>query len=421
MDVLKNTSAIVNGVFPKSEMLVLKSFLKALTNSLESSVKKAEGGAPIVGYHFAFPIELFLSYNIVPVCFEATSYLLAALLPQGSEHYYDIAENFGHPFHSCTSQKGVIGMTLDGLFDFDAITSPTAPCDNTIASYPAIKRIYEKKTNKEVPFIIGDMPNIPRSERSAKYFGKELVSMNEQLGKAIGQEPDYEKLKSIINYNNQSLGYISEINELKKAVPCPTESILCPAMTGSIPLLFGAEKENFFKEVLRITSERYKKKQRASGEEKVRALWPYMSVFFDISLCEWLDREVGMSVLFDLFSYLFFDPIDTTQSIDQIIEGLAKQALSYPMTYQSQSFADAMIESSVFLAREYKADCAIFTNHLGCKQGVSLTQLVREALREELNIPMLTLDIDVGDKRFTSVQTVKKEISNFVNTLNLKK
>jgi hypothetical protein len=43
--------------------------------------------------------------------------------------------------------------------------------------------------------------------------------------------------------------------------------------------------------------------------------------------------------------------------------------------------------------------------------------LLREALREEVGIPMLSVDLDIGDARYTSIQTIKKEISNFVNAL----
>ena len=66
---------------------------------------------------------------------------------------------------------------------------------------------------------------------------------------------------------------------------------------------------------------------------------------------------------------------------------------------------------------EYKADCAIFTNHLSCKSLQPIVQLLREALREELGIPLLSIDIDVGDKRVSPFRTIKKEIDTFLKTL----
>ncbi len=412
LQTIKNTSLIVEGVFA-DQMQILKAFLRGLNKTVGKCVKGAEEGLPVIGHHFAFPGELFQAYDCVPIVLEACTYMLAALLTTGSEHFYDVAETAGHPFHSCTSQKGVIGMSLDNLIKFDALVFPTAPCDNTNASYPIISKY------NVTQMIVGDMPSY-HNEKAYQYFGKELLHMNETLSKFLNQKPDYEKFLKGIEYNNQALKYLSEINELKKSVPSPFTSILCPCCTGAYPLLSPEDKAQFFKEVLDIGKKRYKNKESIIGGEKVRAIFPYMSVFFDIALGEWMD-QLGMNVLFDLFSYLYFDPIDTSKGVDFAMQGLARQAMEYPMTRQSQGMADKMIQDAVFLAKEYKADCAIFTSHIGCKQGVSLVQLVREALRDEVGIAMLNIDCDVGDKRFTSVNTIKKEIQNFIQTLDLKK
>ena len=411
-ETLKNTSTILDMAFSE-QMEILRSFVRYVLKTLELQVKKAEEGFPVIGHHFAFPGELFRAYDCVTVVLEACTYLLAALSTTGSEPYYEIADSYGHPYHACTSQKGIIGMSIEKLFEFDILATPTAPCDNTMASYPVIQQYQYAK------MIIGDMPSY-HSERGYKYFGKELRIMNDEVSKTLNQDPDYETLIKNIEFNNQALQYLSEINELKKNIPSPFTSILCPATTGSYPILLPEDKANFFKEVLEIGKKRYKNGEEILGGEKIRAIFPYMSVFFDIALCEWMD-QLGMNVLFDLFSYLYFDPIDTSKGIDHIFTELARQAMEYPMTRQSQGFADKMIEDSVFLAKEYSAQCAVFTSHLGCKQGVSLIQLVREALRDEAGIPMLTIDIDVGDKRFTSAQTIKKELINFIHTLDLDK
>ncbi|MFO7797203.1 MAG: 2-hydroxyacyl-CoA dehydratase family protein, partial [Promethearchaeia archaeon] len=63
------------------------------------------------------------------------------------------------------------------------------------------------------------------------------------------------------------------------------------------------------------------------------------------------------------------------------------------------------------------ADCFIFTSHIGCKQFGSVPQVLREALREEVGIPMLTIDLDVGDKRFTSMKIIRDKLNMFAKTL----
>lgn len=412
------TLELVEGGPANDQLSVLKAFLKNMKSCVARYIKGAEEGLPIIGHHFAWPTEIFCCYDFVPVVFEGIPYILSALLPEGSEPYYDISDGFGHPYHTCTSQKGTMGMMLDGLFEFDVISSPTSPCDNTFGSYPVIHQLYKDKSKKNIPFIVADMPYY-RDDRSYDYFGQELGRVVDEVGKAIGQEPDYNKLKRAVEINNDCLTYVSEINELKRLTPNPIESMLCPLMTAVLAFIPGQpERASFFKEVLEIGKKRAKNGERAHpGEEKIRTVWPYMSIFFDIGFCEWLDRELGMTMLFDIFNYLFFDPIDTSKGIEHIYKGLARQSMNYPMVRQSATFCDDLLDDFVMLSKEYKADCAIFTSHIGCKQSVSVIQLLREALRDEVGIPMLTIDLDIGDARFTSIQTVKKEISNFVKTL----
>jgi benzoyl-CoA reductase/2-hydroxyglutaryl-CoA dehydratase subunit BcrC/BadD/HgdB len=416
-EAVSTTKDLVEGGPEKHELLVLKAFLKHLKTAIGRHIEMADNGAPVVGTHFAYPLDLYCSYNVVPIVFEVVNYTLAALLPEGIEGFYDISDSWGHPYHTCSSQKGILGMTIDDLFDFDVLATPTAPCDNSIGTYPVIKKFNEKQAGKTVPLLMSDMP-VYRDDRSYEYFGQELFKFWNDLGKTIGQKTDENRLIEAINLNNQCLSYIDEINELKKLKPCPIESLLNPCMTGVMAYLGGQqERVDFCKEVLEIAKKRAKNGERAHpGEEKFRTVWPNMSVFFDLAICEWFDRELNMSILFDIFTYLFFDPIDTSQSLEKIFEGLARQSMEFPMVRQSYN-VDSLMDDFIYLTREYDADCAIFTSHLGCKQFHSLVQLLREALRDEVGIPMLTVELDVGDARFTSIQTIKKEVENFVNTL----
>ncbi len=408
------TKDLVEGGPAKDELLVLKSFLKHMKTVIKRYLDNADSGLPVIGHHFAWPTEIFYCFDFVPVVFEGIPYILSALLPEGSERFYDIADSFGHPYHSCTSQKGTLGMVLDGLFEFDVISTPTSPCDNTFATYPVIKQLYDKIKKQKTPFIIADMPYY-RDDRSYNYYGKELNRVVSEIGQIIGQEPDYEKLRKAIDVNNKAIEIIAEINEFKKLTPCPIESMFCPLMTAVLAFIPGQpERIGFFKDVLEIAKKRANKGERAhEGEEKIRTVWPYMSIFFDIGFCEWLDREIGATILLDIFNYLFFDVIDTSKSEEHIFKGLAKQSMNYPMVRQSATFCDDLITDFIYLSKEYKADCAIFTAHLGCKQSVSVIQLLREAFRDEIGIPMLSIDLDIGDARFTSIATVKREIENF--------
>ena len=411
LESISSTRELIERILLDYALPSLKIGLNQIEAVLTNYLEKARIGLPIVGYHFAFPGEYLSCFDCVPVCLEASGYFLATLLLHGVEKFYDLIGNWGHPFHVCSAQKFPMSCTLEDLFKFDAIITPTAPCDSTCASYPFFK--YQGK----FPLIIADLPY--RSDKNGyQYYANQLKLSLSNLGKEIGQEPNYNKLKEALELENQINNLQLEIFDLIKKIPSPIENIYNAASAAVAIVIPGtAEKYEFYKETLAIAKNRYEKSQHYSGVEKIRSIWPYMLTFFDISLCEWLDRELGMSILFDIFNYNFSDPINTHSGLDAMFYGMAKRGMGWPMIKQSIDLYYPFIEQCVRFAKEFNADCFIFTQSLACKQFGSVPQLLREALKDEVGIPMLIIDFDVGDARMTSLSTMKEKISMFVQTL----
>jgi len=411
LEALSSTHELVEKILPENGIPSLRIGLEKIIPVLRNSLERAGKGLPIVGYHFALPAEYLECFDCVPVCLEAVGYFLSTLLLHGVEKYYDLIGNWGHPFHTCTAQKGAMGMTLDDLFKFDAIIIPTAPCDSTCASYPFYR--YKEK----FPLIIADLP-FRYNEKGYIYYAEQLKLSLIELGKTIGQEPDYDKLKKAIEIENQVLKFKLELFELIKAIPSPIESIFNPVSAAAATLISGTpENLIFYKKMLEIAKMRYKNKESHGDEEKIRSIWPYMTTFFDISLCEWLDRELGMRVLFDIFNYNFYDPIDTRSDMDKLFYGMSKKGMAWPMVKQSVDFYYPFIDDCVRMAKEFSADCFIYTQSLACKQFGSVPKILREALMDEVGIPMLIIEFDVGDQRFISMKLIKEKIKMFVQTL----
>lgn len=386
--------------------------LQCLKAVLTDCIEKAGEGLPIVGYHFAFPSDFLFAYDCVPVCIEGISYMLAAILPEGGIHkYFDMINNYGHPFHTCSAQKGVMGMTLDNLIHFDAIITPTAPCDNTCASYP----FFELK--KKFPVIITDMP-FQHDEESFEYCGKEIKRGLEEVGAIIGQEPDYNKMKEHIKLENSINKTKTDIFELKKAIPCPVENMSNALSAAAHIFMAGREeKATFYKSVLETSKQRLKAGVHHGGEERIRSIWPYMLTFFNLDLCEWLDRHLGMSILFDVFNYSFDEPIELNKGSDALFYGMGKKLMQYPMTRQSSQFYYPFLEECVRFAKEFSADCFIYTSSIACKQFGSIPFILKNLLQEEVGIPMLIIDLDVADPRITNLETVREKILTFTQTL----
>ena len=88
---------------------------------------------------------------------------------------------------------------------------------------------------KRIPVITPDLPFL-KEEKSYSYHGSQIKLGLEELGKAIGQEPDYEKLKKAIDIENKVTNTQLEIFELKKATPCPVENMF-NAMAAAAAIL----------------------------------------------------------------------------------------------------------------------------------------------------------------------------------------
>jgi len=408
---ISTTRELVERILPESGIPSLNIGLNKVESALNHYIDKAYEGLPVIGYHFSFPAEYLKCFDCVPVCIEGTSYILATFLEGGVEYYYDLMNSWGHPFHTCTSQKGTMGMTLDDLFKFDALICPTAPCDCTIASYPFFN--YEKK----FPLVLIDVPYL-HQEKSYQYYAEQIEQGLIELGKIIGQEPDFNKLKEAIQIENQVNEYKLEIFELIKAKPSPIENIFNAISAGTSIIIPGTQENlEFYRDMLEIFKKRYKNKDHHAGEEKFRSIWPYMITFFSIDLLEWLDRELGLSVLFDIFNYNFSDPINTKADLDTMFLGMSKKAMNFPMVRQSTEFFYPFLDYCVKFAKDFSADCFIYTQSIACKQFGAVPQLLREALKEEVGIPMLLIEFDAGDARMTSLKAFKEKISFFVQTL----
>ncbi len=411
LEALNITLELIEVILPEDCLPSLRIGATKIIDELQDAIVKAKEGLPIVGYHFAFQADYLKCFDCVPICIEGVPFFLSTLLLNGVEEYYDTISNWGHPFHTCSAQKTFLAMSLDNLIEFDAIITPTAPCDSTCASYPFFK--YKKK----FPLIIADLPFI-HNEESYRYYANQIKISLENLGKVINQKPDFNRMKRAIDIENEVLKLKLDIFDLIKAIPSPIENMFNPVSAATSIFIAGTKANyEFYKEMFDIAKKRYNKEEHYGGEEKIRSIWPYMLTFFDISLCEYLDRELGMSILFDIFNYNFSEPINTNSDLNELFLGMAKKGMNWPMVKQSTQFYYSFIEDCVNMAIDFNADCFIYTQSIACKQFGSVPQLLKEALSEKVGIPMLTIDFDVGDARMTSLNTFKEKINMFTQTL----
>jgi len=199
------THGIINHAIPPSDIQILRSFLKWGTPAILRNFDSGDGSRPIIGHHFVFPPEIFHGFDASLAALEVIPYLMSALLSFGAEKQYDEMQAYGVPFHTCSSQKGHLGLCYEGKLDMDVVVAPSSPCDNGVGAY----QYYSEQFN--TPLFVADVP-MYQDERGYQYFANELKEMVVKVGEIIQQDYDFEKVKTAIKNTNESIMLIREIN-----------------------------------------------------------------------------------------------------------------------------------------------------------------------------------------------------------------
>jgi len=131
-----------------------------------------------------------------------------------------------------------------------------------------------------------------------------------------------------------------------------------------------------------------------------------------------LEGEWGANVVIDMFGFCPYTTIDTS-SEDSMYEGLAKRALyDTPMIRQARGVAEYFLSDIARLVKDYKIDCVVWPGHMGHKDGAASIGMMRELCRD-LGVPFLTLGVDLFDPRYTTVDTIKDQMSQFFTAMGL--
>jgi hypothetical protein len=99
--------------------------------------------------------------------------------------------------------------------------------------------------------------------------------------------------------------------------------------------------------------------------------------------------------------------------------GLARRNMAeVPMIRQARGTVDVMLEDITRITQDYSCDCVIFPGHVGHKDQSASIGFLREVCRD-LKIPLLMLTVDNFDPRYTPMDVVQHQISEFFDARGL--
>ncbi|MGQ9720745.1 MAG: 2-hydroxyacyl-CoA dehydratase subunit D [Candidatus Jordarchaeum sp.] len=372
-----------------------------------------EEGKKVVYFYFTHSPEIYFAMDLIPICAEYQPALASAVWANGAEEGIDRIEAEGLPSHLCSTQKGTMGwLLMNKVPKPDVIVKPVGICDPSNMAYQWMA----DKTGAE--FIPIDTP-YSLSAEAFEYYLKEFKNMVAKLEEVTGQKLDPERLREVVECGNKAYEYFLENLELRKAVPCPDPSLSHLLSAGTMLTSVGRpEAIDYFKMCRDVAKRNVEKGVGVlpEGVQEIRTLWTNVPILFDFPFYDWIEEDLGAVHLFDCLDWFFTEPIDTS-STESMIRGLAERSFNWPMHRQSMAYADDWIDDFVWLAKEYKADCCIFGGHMACKHSWGLNKLLSDTLKKEVGIPSLRFDMDLADKRFTSIADIKAKMTEFIKTV----
>jgi benzoyl-CoA reductase/2-hydroxyglutaryl-CoA dehydratase subunit BcrC/BadD/HgdB len=293
-----------------------------------------------------------------------------------------------------------------------AMIAMLEPCDAQSALHEAW---INAEGWEEVPTFALD-PAYGTGDYDYGYFAGELRRMIVFLEDHVGRKLDYDRLREVIEVTNEQYAAWAEYNEYRRAVPCPHPSSfptsdMCWGLTQHI---VAGQPEVVDVITMLAADAEAKVKTGVAGVpgERIRILWADLVPFWHGPLSEWLAKEWGANVVMDFQGFTPYEHIDTSTE-ESMLRGLAKRCLAeVPMIRQARGSVDVMIEDITRITKDYKCDCVIFPGHVGHKDQSASIGFLREACRD-LKVPLLALTVDNFDPRFTPMEVLTRQISEF--------
>jgi len=386
---------------------VLLKFFALIQENDEKTIDCVESGKPLISSWYGSAPEIYAAMGIHYFC--PVDNILAH-----QPFFNDLAEmdSASIPADMC----GLIKLAAHGV-EKGTVPVPTAmiamlePCD-------AQSALHEAWMNTEgwqdVPTFALD-PSYGTNKYDYEYFAGELKRMISFLENHVGWKMDYNKLRDVIEVTNLQYAAWAEYNEFRRAIPCPHDSFVGSKLGWAITQHITAGHPGaveIFKMLAYDAEQKAKAGQGPLPKEKIRVLWADLVPTWADPLAAWLAEEWGANIVMDFQGYTPYEHIDTSTE-DSMLLGLAKRNMAeVPMIRQARGSVDVMIEDITRIAKDYRCDCVLFPGHVGHKDQSASIGFLKEACRD-LKLPLLTLTVDNFDPRFTPMDVLKRQISEF--------
>lgn len=326
------------------------------------------------------------------------------------------AEKFGFSQDICSYARTDIGYLISGktpvgyLSPPDMVVACTNICQTVLYWFEFIAHRFK------VPLVVIDTPYLLDGayEHYLEYTKKQIVEMIHTGEKICGRDFSEKKLVEIVRISKETTQMW--MNVLKSAINKPSPISAFDTFMHMAPIVnLRGEKValNYYRRLLKEINKRVEKKIPAIKNEKHRALWDNLPIWFKLRELASFLAERDVNIVISTYTYAWgelVEIIDETQPLDS----LAKVYL-HPILNRSPYSKFKVIKK---LIKEFSIDCVIFHSDRSCKP-YSVGQMdERKKVVDELGIPAVIIESDHNDPRGYTDAQVKSRLEALIEMLS---
>lgn len=394
---------------------VLLGLLRLILEADEKTIDYAENGKPFVSGWYGNGPEIYTSMGI-----HFINPVFDILLHEYFTDLYDVkeADKISLPDDICSLIRFATYAVEEKLLPRPtAIISMLEPCDAELM-------LHQYYQNSEhwggVPNFALD-PAYGSTDDDFKYFAGELKRMIKFLEETTGKKFDVDKLREIVEEANTQYELWAEYNELRRAIPCPHGSfqgsnVFWP-LTQHLPS-GDPRATQLIKMMIGDAEQKVKAGVGAVPNERIRILWADLAPQWGDLISPWFAEEWGANVVMDFQGYSPYTHVDTSTE-ETMLYGLARRSLQeVPMIRQGRGTVEVLIEDMTRIIKDYSINCVIWPGHMGHKDVAGSVNFIKEVCRS-LNVPVLCLTTSLFDERYTPLDKIKQQISEFFTVIGI--
>ena len=405
-------------------MTAVERRLKSTSGFYRNYVKKSYEDAhrakaekrPVAWVSSTFPVETLQAMDIVPVWPENYASVCAAR--QVSVELCELAEREGFSRDLCSYSRCVLGSMFGyekelpegGLPKPDLLVATTSACDTHMKWFQVASRTYKAPFFVlDTPYNIGGGDSEHIEQEHIEYYKTQLNELFAFLEKQTGTSFDKYKLSQTLALSNWTSKLWTEIQNLRKNIPCPMDARDAFSAVFFMLSIPGSELAvDFYTQLRDELRERVRDGIGAIENERFRLVWDNLPLWYNLKIFEYLN-SLGAVVVAEVFSHTWTGNLDP----ENPYESLARKYLPN----MANSTIQRRVNIILNLVQDFHVNGVILPTNRGCRMMSIGETIVRDTVYKKLGVQSLIIDVDSSDPRVAGEAQVKERLATFLETL----